>query len=180
MRILTPDNCYFLHFDDAGQFEFASSAEGKTVYIPNVDRYNPEANPDAADFLAQGYDLSDRPSTLTLQQAIEQKQAEITAAADAILSEAIEPYHAGERDAWALKRLAALRFLETGEIEPILQIEAESRQVPIAALAQRIIAKSEEYGNLQARVVGLREFHRSTVAKLQSVEDVMGYEWSIG
>ncbi len=115
----------------------------------------------------------------SLQDAIALKQSEITAAAAAILSAAIEPYHSGERNAWTLKRLAALKFQETGIVDPLLQIEADSRQVSIAALAARIIAKSDEYANLQARIVGLREFYKGAIERLETVQEVIDYQWSI-
>ncbi len=64
--MLTDDFLYALFYDSNGAFESANLVEnGATVYVKNAPEYTPESNPLTADFLAQGYDLSDRPDLAT-------------------------------------------------------------------------------------------------------------------
>lgn len=60
--IKTADDKFFIFYNSLGQIESANCAlTGSTVWVDGSSRYDPTINPMAADFLAQGYDLSDRP-----------------------------------------------------------------------------------------------------------------------
>ncbi len=64
--MLTDDSLYALFYDSNGSFESANLVEnGATVYVKNSSDYTQESNPLTAEFLAHGYDLSDRPDLAT-------------------------------------------------------------------------------------------------------------------
>jgi len=174
---LTPDDRFYLHYTDAGQFEYASNLSGKTVYIPNHSRYDPETNSDAADFLSQGYDLSDRivpQDPDALQQAIELRLAEITATAKRIQDAVIEQYSMGEVSTWDRKESDA-RAILSGESAPLLEHEADLSGISALALAAVVVRKADEYRLLSATVAGIRSKHQQVIGQLQGVDEVLAY-----
>lgn len=60
--VKTDDGRFLLFYNSLGNIESANCAEtGTTIWVKGSPHYTSETNPLTADFLAQEYDLSDRP-----------------------------------------------------------------------------------------------------------------------
>jgi hypothetical protein len=60
--IRTPDEKFTIFYDSLGRAESANcTLTGSTVWVRDALAYDPVTNPLTSDFLAQEYDLSDRP-----------------------------------------------------------------------------------------------------------------------
>lgn len=60
--IKTPDGKFKVFYDSLGRAESANCAfTGATAWVKDSSVYDPETNPLTAEFLAEEYDLSDRP-----------------------------------------------------------------------------------------------------------------------
>lgn len=60
---------------------------------------------------------------------------------------------------------------------PLLQMEADVRGVPMAAIVQRVISNSEAYQFAEAQIAGLAGKHKDAVNALQTRDELLAYDW---
>ena len=60
---------------------------------------------------------------------------------------------------------------------PLLQMEADVRGVPMAAIVNRVIANSEAYQVAEAQIAGLAGKHKDAVNALQTRDELLAYDW---
>lgn len=60
---------------------------------------------------------------------------------------------------------------------PLLQLEADTRGIPLAEMVQRVILNAEAYQVAEAVIAGLAGKQRDIVASLQTREELTAYDW---
>lgn len=60
---------------------------------------------------------------------------------------------------------------------PLLQMEADARGVPMAAIVSRVISSSEAYQVAEAQIAGLAGKHKDAVNALQTRDELLAYDW---
>lgn len=94
----------------------------------------------------------------------------------------ISPYSPGEMASWAIKREEALKFQQTGlsQDAPNLSNEASYRGIPLQDLVVKVLNDAARFSAIEAAIAGTSGRHRDSVKSLQSIEDVMNYDYSTG
>lgn len=119
---------------------------------------------------------------VSLTEAIAQMQLKIQTHAQSLLEEAVAGYRDVERDTWFGKEREAVDFLASGDTShcPYLEIEARKAGVPLEVLAQIVANKAVSLKVYTSVVLGNRSYHVRTVGSLQTVAEVLEYDYSQG
>ncbi len=94
----------------------------------------------------------------------------------------IAAYSPGEMASWPIKREEALKFQQTGLASdaPNLNIEASYRGISLVDLVTKVLNDAARFSAIEAAIAGTSGRHRDSVKSLQSIEDVMSYDYSTG
>lgn len=60
---------------------------------------------------------------------------------------------------------------------PLLQLEADTRGIPIAEMVQRVISNAEAYQVAEAVIAGKAGKQRDIVSALTTREELLAYDW---
>jgi hypothetical protein len=60
---------------------------------------------------------------------------------------------------------------------PLLQMEADARGVPLAALVERVIGNAAAYEQAEALIAGTAGRHKDAVSALTTIEELRDYDW---
>ncbi len=114
---------------------------------------------------------------LALDRARAAKLAEINAACDEILGQAVYDYPASEVQTFAQQTAEAQAFLaDPASIPPLLSVLAQMRGVTLEELAEKVMAKHEIFSLLAGCVIGQRQALEDRLDKCQTAADVMAIE----
>ena len=58
-----------------------------------------------------------------------------------------------------------------------MQMEADARGVPLAAIVSRVISSAEAYQMAEAVIAGLAGKHKDAVNALQTRDELLAYDW---
>jgi len=122
------------------------------------------------------------PPVLTLAEAQAQVSANIRTHANAMREAITKGVTAAEAGAWTNKEAEA-KIVQAGEtLEPgsMLQAEANASGKTLAEVAERVLGNAAAWRELEGQIAGISSLHRAAVAALTTVEDVQGYDWTVG
>ncbi len=135
---------------------------------------------------AVGQDVDD--AVITLENNLTKEYVamyigkQIDVLATAKRNKVIAAYSPGEMASWPIKREEALKFQQTGLASdaPNLNTEASYRGISIADLVTKVLNDAARFSAIEAAIAGTSGRHRDSVKSLQSIEDVMNYDYSTG
>ena len=108
-----------------------------------------------------------------LERAKADKLAEINAACDAVLNQAVYDYPASEIQTFAQQTAEAQAYLaDPAIIPPLLSVLALARGIELDELAQRVLAKHEMFSMLAGWVIGQRQALEDRVDACSMVEEI--------
>lgn len=143
------------------------------VYIVYVDGVLECNNPTAAQAIINAY---------TVQDAHADKCAEVSAYAKTLRDKVIGNISPGEMASWPIKLAEAAQYTRTGDasVAPMLSTEALARGVTLDDLVTKVGNNAQQFSMLESLIAGADGKHRDAIKLLQTVQDVIHYDYSQG
>jgi hypothetical protein len=118
----------------------------------------------------------------TLEDAKAARIAEVLAHAKKLRDKVVAQVSPGEMSCWSIKRAEAERFRTTGDgaFCPVLTVEAQYRQITLAALVTKVEANAARLSAVEAIIGGVDGRHRDAIAALTTFEAVEAYDFTTG
>lgn len=124
----------------------------------------------------------DSAGLLDLVEAKRQRNFEINAYAAGLRNKAVQGRSSGEMASWAIKLNEARNFQASADPlqAPTLDAIAQIRGITIGALAQKVIDQATPFLQAEAYIDGVRGKHCDTVEALETIQDLLAYDWHSG
>ncbi|MBX3610403.1 MAG: hypothetical protein KF871_10965 [Hydrogenophaga sp.] len=117
----------------------------------------------------------------TLEQAKAFRKAEVSALATKLRNKVIKGYSAGEMASWSIKLAEARTFaIDPLASCPLLTLEAQTRGVALASLAQRVLDNATLFAGAEAMIAGVEGMHRDSIDALADFDGVAAYDFTGG
>jgi hypothetical protein len=108
--------------------------------------------------------------------------AEVLGHAKKLRDQVVAPVSAGEMASWPIKRAEALRYATEGDAGtyPLLSQEAAARGISLAALVAKVDGNAAYFAGMEAAIGGNDGRHRDAIMALETIADVLAYDFSTG
>lgn len=118
----------------------------------------------------------------TLAEAKADKCAVVLAHAKALRDRVIATISAGEMASWPIKLSEAAQYVATTDdsVAPMLAVEALARGITLAQLVAKVNNNAQQFSMLESMIAGNDGKHRDAIKLLQTVQDVIHYDYSQG
>ncbi|HBY61089.1 MAG TPA: hypothetical protein DEH78_14800 [Solibacterales bacterium] len=118
---------------------------------------------------------------IKVQRSLTEAQADLVARVEELASEArarvVKYASPAEMSSWTVKLQEARAFRDTGVYTgELLQVEADARGVPLAAVVERVLANASAYAVAEGTIAGVAGRHKDAIRAFTSVEEVLRYD----
>ena len=115
-----------------------------------------------------------------LELAKELKIAEVNEFAELLFNQSIQGYSQWEAIAWPILREEAIQFQLDDTIGDYMALEIGNKYTSAADLAAIILGKADALKHLRAMIIMNRQDHEIAIDGLSTIEEVDGYDFSVG
>lgn len=170
--VLSFEYAYFLIDDEEGISEYVESHEEGYW---NKDM-TPEQDQEVRDFYNSW--VPPEPAPPTLEEAKAEKVMDINMAYESELSSILDKYPDVETKTWDKQESEARAWLADNSADtPLLDALAQGRQMDMAELVSRVIAKADAWVALSGAATGKRQRLEDEIEAATTVEDVDAIVW---
>jgi hypothetical protein len=151
----------------------AITAAGHILENNNGDWYANDAA--AVQAIIDGYTPA-----MALSFAKAQATVEVSRIAKQVFDAAVVDTSPAEMAGWSILREEAKQYAVSGNEEdcPAIAFEAQQRGVSVPSLVERVQANVVKFDALRATIAGISGKHRDTITSLQTLEQVLSYDYT--